>query len=255
MNRLFYISVLISAIVIFFGYFILWLSGTLRRASKFRKLAFHFALWFSALLQIAMLSLGLGQFLLTAPFYYFIPIILMGSITSAIVTVEVIGTVAKSETWTLKKRFILLSAITICVLIASTSIARIIRIKHPPILPAQETTSRIGNNILWLNNTIWEFSGGEMEASKIIFRPDGNLIFEGGFASLNPSYWQYDEAAQELYFIVPKVTDEMLENRIKRGRGEVKRVDRNNRSLIYDFDSKTEVFDFIGWNFSKKREY
>lgn len=84
---------------------------------------------------------------------------------------------------------------------------------------------------------------------------DGNLIFEGGFASLNPSYWQYDEAAQELYFIVPKVTDEMLENRIKRGRGEVKRVDRNNRSLIYDFDSKTEVFDFMGWNFFKKREY
>jgi len=111
------------------------------------------------------------------------------------------------------------------------------------------------SNLKWLNNTAWEFPGGDMEPSKIIFRPDGHLVFEGGFASLNPSYWQYDEIVQELYFIIPNVTDEMLIGRIKRGRGQVKRVDQINRSLIYDFYPKTEVFDFMGWNYFKKSDY
>jgi len=111
------------------------------------------------------------------------------------------------------------------------------------------------SNLNWLNNTVWVFPGGDMEPNKIVFRPDGNLVFEGGFASLNPSYWQYDEIGNELYFIIPNVTDEMLVGKIKRGRGQIKRVDQINRSLIYDFDSKTEVFDFMGWNYFKKREY
>jgi hypothetical protein len=47
----------------------------------------------------------------------------------------------------------------------------------------------------------------------------------------------------------------MLNNRVKRGRGQVKRVELDKRTLIYDFDNKTEVFDFMGWNYFKKREY
>ena len=256
MNRL--IGTLIFVSTIPFCYFLLWMSpdrpGSWKKAGNLRRLALHFSLWFFALFQIAVLSFGLGEFMLTAPLYYFIPIMLIGSTASAIITVEVIGTVAKSATWTLKKRALILLTLMISMLLVSATIAHIIRTKMPT-KQSQETTSKVVKNLNWLNNTIWEFPGGEMEASKIIFRPDGNLVFEGGFADLNPGYWQYDEIAQELYFIIPKVTDEMLHKSIRRGRGEDKRVDQSKRSLIYDFDSKTEVFDFMGWNYFKKREY
>jgi hypothetical protein len=117
------------------------------------------------------------------------------------------------------------------------------------------TTGTQPSDTTWLNNTIWEYPGGDMKASRIIFRSDGHLVFEVEFTELNPSYWQYDEKEKELYFIIPNVSQEMLNGRIKRGRGQVQRVLRDKRTLIYDFDKKTEVFDFMGWNYFKKREY
>jgi hypothetical protein len=144
----------------------------------------------------------------------------------------------------LDNRFLLIAAILVTIALPVLGFDREVRQASPQ-----------QSNAGWLNNTMWEYPGGDMKPSRIIFRSDGQLVFEVEFTELNPSYWHYNDKERELSFILPNVSHEMLNNRVKRGRGQVKRVELDKRTLIYDFDNKTEVFDFMGWNYFKKREY
>ena len=41
---------------------------------------------------------------------------------------------------------------------------------------------------------------------QINFERDGRLVFRGGFEYLDPASWGYDERAQELIFIIPRLS-------------------------------------------------
>jgi hypothetical protein len=132
MNQL--LSVLIFVGIIPFCYFLLWISpdrpGSWRRAGRLRRIALHVSLWFSALYQIALISFGLGAFLLTAPLHYLFFITFIASIASSIVTIEVIGTVIKSsDKWSNRKRIIIASIIALTVFVFANIIALIVRTK------------------------------------------------------------------------------------------------------------------------------
>jgi hypothetical protein len=82
------------------------------------------------LFQIAVISFGLGAPLLAAPFYYLLPIMLVASIASAIVSIEGIGMAVKSSgSWSDRKRIMIASVIALLVFAFSTSIALIVRAK------------------------------------------------------------------------------------------------------------------------------
>lgn len=93
-------------------------------------MALHVSLWFSVLFQIAVISFGLGGPLLTVPFYYFLPVMLIASIASSIVSIEGIGIAVKSsDAWSNKKRTVIASIIAVIVFAFSITIAMIIRAK------------------------------------------------------------------------------------------------------------------------------
>jgi hypothetical protein len=126
------ISALLFVGIIPFCYFLLWMSpdrpGSWKRAGVRRRLAFHVSLWFSVLFQIAVISFGLGGPLLTAPFYYLLPLMLVASISSSVVSIEGIGmAVKRSGEWSDKKRTIIASIIAVIVLAFSIIVALIVR--------------------------------------------------------------------------------------------------------------------------------
>ena len=131
-NRL--LSILLFAGIIPFCYFLLWLSpdrfGSWKKAGRHRRLAFHVSLWFGVLFQIAVISFGLGAFLLVAPLYYLLPVTLVASIASSIVSIEGIGLAVKSSgSWSNRKRIMIASIIAVSVFAFSTTIAMIVRAK------------------------------------------------------------------------------------------------------------------------------
>lgn len=132
LNKLF--STLIFAGIIPFCYLLLWVSpdrpGSLKSAGKHRRLALHFSLWYVVLFEIAVISFGLGGCLISASFYYLLPLAFLTSIASSIVSVEVFGMAIKgSSEWSDSKRIIIISVIALTVLAFSTIIALTIRTK------------------------------------------------------------------------------------------------------------------------------
>lgn len=114
MNQFNIIHIIISVSIVFIGYMILWSSpdhpGSWKTAKKLRRLAFHFSLWFIALLQVGMFSFGLGAFLFQSPLYYFAIAALVIAIIGSIAVVEILGVVIRSSAyWSDKKRVSLIT--------------------------------------------------------------------------------------------------------------------------------------------------
>jgi hypothetical protein len=134
MNRFDLIYVLIAVSIVSVGYLILWTSpalpGSWKKAGRLRRSAFHFSLWLIALLPLAMFSLGLGAFLLHAPFYYYLLIGSCAAIASSITVIEIVGVVIKSSAyWSDRKRGILISTLSLINFTLSTSAVLLVKSK------------------------------------------------------------------------------------------------------------------------------
>jgi hypothetical protein len=97
---------------------------------------------------------------------------------------------------------------------------------------------------------IWE-SPGKGKTMRMIFSPDGQLIFEGGMEFFNPGRWDLNPLQEELIITLPQASDEKIQIfKLSVGDG-VKRFDREAKRVVYQFNAETSSLNVAGWSYSR----
>jgi hypothetical protein len=85
----------------------------------------------------------------------------------------------------------------------------------------------------------------------MIFKPGGELRFQGGMEYYNPGRWDYDPGRHELHITLPNADDNKLQIfKMYVGDG-VKAFDRVAKEITYPFDDQTGSINVGGWMFFK----
>jgi hypothetical protein len=103
---------------------------------------------------------------------------------------------------------------------------------------------------------VWEYSGGEAPIMRMIFEPNGRLLFEGSFESWNPSSWTLDRKKRELTLKIRDIDDDSLfvQNFHAEQKGSRMRVDKVARTITYEIDESTRSLNFMNWFFYRKND-
>ncbi len=97
---------------------------------------------------------------------------------------------------------------------------------------------------------LWKYPAGSHPEISLMFEDNGRLMFKNGFEFYNPSRWQLKD--NQLILTIPKIDDVSLtvaEEKIEAG--EVLRVDRIKKQIVYQVDYMTDRIDFLGYYFFK----
>jgi len=87
-----------------------------------------------------------------------------------------------------------------------------------------------------------------------MFRPGGQLIFQGGLEFFNPAQWELDPARQELRITMPSAdVDKLQIFQMYVGQG-VKAFDHTRKQVTFHFDPDTWSLNVGGWMYSKENK-
>lgn len=103
----------------------------------------------------------------------------------------------------------------------------------------------------------WEcpmsFDRNSNKKVKMIFRINGVLFFENGYAPFSPARWKYDEKENILVILLPRIIKgykAVLEEQMQRG--EIIKFDLKNHAIYYRIDKEKMRIDFGGYLFYKQ---
>ena len=102
---------------------------------------------------------------------------------------------------------------------------------------------------------IWFYEGTELPEVTMEFKQDGQIVFEDGFAWINPGRWEYDNDKKELTLIISNARDTDLKNlegfigKSNNIYNNPLSVDLKLKKVKYSFPSK---INFLGLIFQEK---
>jgi hypothetical protein len=82
---------------------------------------------------------------------------------------------------------------------------------------------------------------------RLMFEPDGLLIFAVGFERWNPARWRFDAGTSELNITIPRLgIDAFVSFENAANEGEIKRFDAGAKTIVYDYADSTDSLYFQG---------
>jgi len=101
---------------------------------------------------------------------------------------------------------------------------------------------------------VWRHPPSHTEEMWLIFCPAGQLLFHGGFLFLNPSSWSYDPSQQALRVVLGGTMPivETFQDQMKRRRYTILAIDKESRTVVFQFDKSRDNIDFGGYIFSRE---
>jgi len=112
----------------------------------------------------------------------------------------------------------------------------------PPVVEVEKAPPVVGT---WENNVRGDIKG------RMIFKANGELVFQGGLEFYNPGRWDWDPLRKQLFVTLPQAPDPKLDIfKMYVGDG-VQAFDRTKKQVTYAFDDQTTTLNVAGWTYSK----
>jgi hypothetical protein len=98
---------------------------------------------------------------------------------------------------------------------------------------------------------VWQSPGRDGRTMKMILKPNGEAIFQGGLEYFNPGRWDWEPAHKKLVLTLPRAPDQKLEIfYLQVGHG-VQYFDPARKLIAYRFDDDTSELNVAGWIYNK----
>jgi hypothetical protein len=99
----------------------------------------------------------------------------------------------------------------------------------------------------------WEAHLSGDKLGRLLLRPGGTAVFQGGMEFLNPAEWDWDPMRKKLFITLPHASDKQMQIfYMYIGHG-VQYVDLAHKTVAYHFDDQTSGLNVAGWIFNRPR--